>query len=88
MRVGLSSIAVGIALIALAALGSNSVLACDAHHEDKIAQKQDTCDQNTIIANQKTIIENQGKILAKLDKILENQNKLDTIVSNQERTSK
>ncbi|MBX9877525.1 MAG: hypothetical protein K2Y22_03630 [Candidatus Obscuribacterales bacterium] len=66
------------------------LFACEAGHNDKDSCNQATVisNQGTIIANERTIIENQEKILAKLDKILDNQSKLDTIVSNQEQSLK
>lgn len=91
MKLSFSSRTVFIALAALVSVTCNSsVLACDADGKDKVLNNQGTIltNQNTIIANQRTIIENEEKILSKLDKVLDNQNKLDTIVTNQEKSLK
>ncbi len=71
--------------------GSNiSALAADAVESGEIVKNQHSIldNQNAILTNQRTILENQKKILSNVEKIVLNQNKLDTIIANQEKCMK
>ncbi len=65
-------------------------IANDAPASSEVVKNQHSIlgNQNSILTNQRKILENQEKILSNLEKIVSNQNKLDTIIANQEKCMK